>query len=168
MLSNQSLRKEFLLLQRQAKDKTDKILNSLCKVAPESSLLNLGDAVVSRKMIKKLWDCLPEEVDAFTYDSIDELTSAGRDLLPANMDATVVLHCGWDVLSFRTTLRAAWEGYSTFCNIDTETFNICIYPDSLEWYVICAGRHLYPMDCRVGQQPRIATAATGLAGSDVL
>ena len=162
MRSSEFLRKEFLLLQRRSNKKIDKIMNSVCKISPNSNLLMLGEAFVSRQMIKKLWDYLPEEVDAFSYESIDRLTSVGRDFLPTNMDSTVILHVGWDVLSFRTTLRAAWEGYPTFCNLDIEAFNICIYPDSVKWYVICAGQHLYPMDCRGGQQPIIATAGMRL------
>jgi hypothetical protein len=158
MRSDQLLRKEFLLLQRQLNNKIDKIMNSLRRIDPNSNTLTLGDAIASRQMIKKLWDFLPEEADAFSYESIDRLTSDGRDLLPANIDSSVILHVGWDVLSFKTTLRAAWEGYPTFCELDIETFNICIYPDSFKWYVICAGHHFYPMDCRGGQRPIIATA----------
>ena|SRR2546422_3971016 len=162
MLSDQSFRKEFLLLTRRMNNKIDKIMNSLCKIDPNSNILTLGEAVASRQMVKKLWDFLPKEADAFSYESIDRLTSNGRDFLPANMDSSVILHIGWDVLSFMTTLRAAWEGYRTFCELDIETFNICIYPDSFKWYVICAGRHLYPMDCRIGQRPVIATAGIRL------
>jgi hypothetical protein len=67
-----------------------------------------------------------------------------------------MLHLGWDAPSFSTTLEAAWKGHPNFFELNTDTYNSCVYPGSFEWYVIRAGRNLYPMNCSLNEKPQIA------------
>lgn len=40
----------------------------------------------------------------------------------------------------------AWDVWYELKNIDTvETYNVCVYPHSINWYIIRAGENLYPM-----------------------
>lgn len=100
----------------------------------------------SRHLVKELWDLLPPEQDAIQFNDVQQQTRTGlENLAIQNIEQPVTLHLGWDVLAFSCTLEAAWFSWEFFAHIDTETWNCCIYPEDLGWFVVRAGSGLYPM-----------------------
>jgi hypothetical protein len=147
MVTNRQLKIDLLKEQNQYTRNIEQIVQALSAADPNASILSLEKAVASRSLVKKLWDLLPNEQESHVFITVEDQTNKGRALLPAsNFSLPVTLHLGWDILAFSCTLEAAWHTWQKFSTlIGTETFNCCIYPDSLEWYVVRAGGNLYPM-----------------------
>lgn len=146
MATNRQLKINFL------KDQTDfsllvkSILLELTKIDNCSSLLPIEKAIASRTLNKALWDSLPDESESFQFDEINEQMVKGKEILPTtDLKQKVTLHLGWDILSFSCSLEAAWFAWTNFHSLNITTFNCCIYPENLDWYIIRAGSNLYPM-----------------------
>lgn len=135
------------------------MLTSLRTMDPGATLLPLVDARVSRDVVARLWESLPDESSARVFPTEEGLTTEGAPLLHAPLDTPVVLHLGWDTFCMRTTLEAAWYTWPAFCHSSTEAYNACVYPDSLEWYIVRAGTSLYPMECLSGAEPAMRSGA---------
>lgn len=147
MVTNRQLKIDLLKSQNEYAQTIHKILAELSVLDPGAALLPIEKAVASRALVKQLWELLPEEKNCYAFEGVEEQTLTGRALLPAT-DALqpVTLHLGWDVLGFSCSLEAAWTGWKNFHTLTTtESFNCCIYPTHLEWYVVRAGYNLYPM-----------------------
>lgn len=157
MLFIREIKKEYIINRNKNRKIISSILDALHVFDENAKLLSLEEAINSRDLIKKFWDALPNEYYAFHYESIDEMIRDGEKFLPSDKKIQITLHLGWEVLSFSTTLEAAWKGHPKFFELNTETYNSCIYPGSFEWYVIRAGRHLYPMNCSLNEKPQIIT-----------
>ncbi len=122
------------------------ILNEIKQFDEHACLLPVNKAMASRSLIKKLWDFLPGEQDSIVFNDIEEQTLKGLHTLPAtDLAQRITLHLGWDCLSFSCTLSAAWNAWDKFCLLSTETYNCCIYPNDLDWFIVRAGINLYPM-----------------------
>jgi len=146
MALNRQLKIKLFKDQSEYERNIQKILSELTKVDPASFLQPIEKAVASRSLVKKLWDLLPDEQDCFGFNSVEEQTIAGRLLLPtSNLTQVVTMHLGWDVLSFSCSLEAAWQTWLHFNTLNTDTFNCCIYPANIDWYVVRAGTNFYPM-----------------------
>jgi hypothetical protein len=161
MLANQDLRKTQKLAALQEAQIIKAIEASLISIDPNVRLLPVEKALVSRTVVKKLWDLLPDEHLSYRYASVQELKINGQGFLIGDSETPVLLHFGWDVLAVTTTLRAAWEAITTYSEISIDTYNTCIYPASLDWYVIRAGTNLYPMDCLSGDTATLLKLETG-------
>lgn len=156
MLAKQTLKKAQLLAANQQAQVIGAIRSALSVVDPNAHPLTVEAALVSRTLTKQLWEILPDEHFSYRFGTIDELENSGKRLFKDHFDVPVTLHLGWDTLAFSTTLRAAWETMASYYKIDTiDTYNTCIYPNSLNWYVVRAGTHLYPMDCLSGETGRL-------------
>lgn len=146
MAANRQLKMELLKDQNHYTRNIGKILLELSKGDPGAFLLPVEKALASRALVKKLWDLLPGEQYCYTFNSVEEQTRDGGTLLPSlDLTQKVVLHLGWDVLGFSCSLEAAWQTWPNFSHLDTDTFNCCVYPEDLDWYVVRAGASLYPM-----------------------
>lgn len=146
MATIRQLKIELLKDQNEYSRVIQKILSALLQVDAHASLLPVEKATASRILVKKLWDILPGEHESFQFDSVDEQTAKGGKYLPAaDFNQNITLHLGWDILSFRCSFEAAWHTWEIFNTLNTDTFNCCIYPESLEWYIVRAGNNLYPM-----------------------
>jgi hypothetical protein len=146
MATNRQLKIDLLKDQNNCLQLIHKILSKLLQVDAQASLLPVEKATASRILVKKLWEVLPEEHESCQFENVEEQTTKGRGYLPTNeFSQNVTLHLGWDVLSFSCTLEAAWQSWKDFNALNIDTFNCCIYPDSLGWYIIRAGNNLYPM-----------------------
>jgi hypothetical protein len=147
MPTNRQLKIDWLKEQNNLSVEIQKILSALAHIDPHASLLPLEKAMASRSLIKKLWDLLPDEYYSYRFNSEEEQTINGKVLLPtSDLMQPVTLHLGWDVLAFSCSLEAAWHAWNDFnraARIDA--YNCCIYPASLDWYVVRAGIQLYPM-----------------------
>jgi hypothetical protein len=157
MLFIRETKKEFIIKRNKNRKIISSILDALNVFDKNAKLLSLEEAINSRDLIKKFWDALPGEHNAFHYESVEEMIREGEKFLPSDKKLQITLHLGWDVLSFSTTLEAAWKADSEIFELNTETYNSCIYPGSFEWYVIRAGRYLYPMNCLLNEKPQITT-----------
>jgi len=122
------------------------VLDALRRHDPVSTAATLPAARASREIVRHLWDTLPDESEAFVFASPRDLVSRGAWCLDRIANPAVTLHLGWDDMCFRSTLRAAWSAWPEFASSSTDAFNCCIYPDSFDWHIVCAGVHLYPMD----------------------
>lgn len=146
MATNRQLK---LALRKERNDYSHKIqhiLSRLTALDVSASLLPLEQAIASRTLMKKLWELLPDEGASYSFDTIEEQTIRAREYLPATAFTQIVtLHLGWDVLGFRCTLEAAWLAWKDFHTLDTDTFNACVYPDNLDWFIVRAGHNVYPM-----------------------
>jgi hypothetical protein len=160
MLANQDLRKTQKLAAQKEARIIKAIEASLMGIDPNVKLLPIEKALVSQTIVNKLWDILPDEHLSYHYASVEELKINGQGFLIGDPDSPVILHFGWDVLAVTTTLRAAWEAVTTYSEISIDTYNTCIYPASLDWYVIRAGTNLYPMDCLSGDTATILKLTT--------
>ena len=107
MLANQTLRKIQLLTLRKEAQIIEAIQSALTGVDPNAQLLPLEKALVSRTVNKELWEALPNENQAYQYNSVQELMREGRQFLQDELQAPIILHLGWDMLAFVTTLKAA-------------------------------------------------------------
>jgi hypothetical protein len=146
MATNRQLKIDLLKDQNDYSRKIQSILSELLQIDVKASLLPIDKAIASRILVKKLWDLLPDQRDSFQFDNADEQTSKGSEYLSTgDFTQNVILHLGWDVLSFSCSMEAAWESWKNFNMLNTDTFNCCIYPENLEWYIIRAGNNLYPM-----------------------
>jgi hypothetical protein len=147
MNSNQRLRKEFLIERARTEAAVTPALQALLTCDPTTAIASLKHSRTSRRQtVRRLWDALPDESDAYSFKSIDELVASGSWCLAGLGDPTVTLHLGWDELCFLATLQAAWSAWPAFASSSVDAFNCCIYPESLEWYIVRAGTHLYPME----------------------
>lgn len=153
MLACQSLKKLSLVRRRAHGSHAGAVLTALHTRDPDAALLALVDAWVSRDIVARLWESLPDESSACVFPTEEALTTEGARLLPAPLDTPVVLHLGWETFCVRTTLDAAWYTWPAFCHSGTEAYNACVYPESLEWYIVRAGTSLYPMECLSGAEP---------------
>ena len=153
MKSFQSLRKDYLLARHECDRTLTAVLDALVSLEPSSRTATLSEALASQRVVRLLWDQLPEEHLAHQYPSPFETTSQALWCLSGLGNPNVTLHLGWGGLSFATSLSAAWTAWPTFAALTTDTYNSCIYPPTLQWYLIRAGRHLYPMDCRTSERP---------------
>lgn len=146
MATNRQLKIDLLKEQTDFARQIQSILSSLAALDAKASLLPMEKAIASRTLVKKLWDLLPEEYESYYLADEENLTDALIKYLPTvSLSQNVTLHLGWDVLSFSCTLEAAWFGWRNYNSISIDTFNSCIYPDSLDWYIIRAGNNFYPM-----------------------
>lgn len=121
------------------------ILSELLQRDAKAFVLSTDRSVASRALIKKLWDALPDEQYSYQFNNTGEQTEKGKAYLPQDLTQTVTMHLGWDVMCFTCSLEAAWFAWNNFNTMNTDTFNCCIYPAGLEWYIIRAGNALYPM-----------------------
>jgi hypothetical protein len=146
MATNRQLKIDLLKDQNDYSRKIQSILSELLQIDAKASLLSIDKAIASRILVKKLWDVLPDEEDSYQFNDIDDQTNKATEYLPiGDFTQNVTLHLGWDVMSFVCSLEAAWFAWKNFNTLSTDTFNCCIYPDNLEWYIIRAGNNLYPM-----------------------
>lgn len=146
MATNRKLKIDLLKDQNDYSRKIQSILSGLSQVDVKASLLPIEKAIASRILIKKLWDALPDEYDSYQFDDIEEQTTKGKKYLPTvDFNQSVTIHLGWDIMSFACSLDAAWQSWKYFHALSIDTFNCCIYPDNLEWYIVRAGNNLYPM-----------------------
>lgn len=123
------------------------ILAELFKIDRNASLLTTENSIASRTLVKKLWDALPDEHESYQFNGTSEQTAHAAASLPvADPAQNVTLHLGWDLLCFSCSFKAAWHAWDNFNTINTDTFNSCIYPEDLEWYIVRAGNNLYPMN----------------------
>lgn len=135
----------------------DAVLAALRVFDPDVAPLDLTAARVSHTIAASLWQALPDEHEARAFESEELLTANGASVLPHDTAERITLHLGFHHLAVRTTVEAAWHAWPGFCRVDAvETYNTCMYPDSLRWYIVRAGTHLYPMRCDVGPDPVLA------------
>lgn len=153
MLAHQSLRKATLVTRQAIDAEVGAVLKALHAYDPESALLTLPDAWASRELAGRLWKALPDESDAYAFESVEALTAAGEAVLEAPPGDPVTLHLGWDTFAVRTTLQAAWHAWPHFHDVSIDAHNVLVYPDSVRWYIARAGTHLYPMTCASGPEP---------------
>src|SRR5512133_2127691 len=139
------LRKELLLQQRASERLVAEILAALRETDASSCVLDMAGSRSARVIAKRLWDLLPDEHTSYGFDSPEELMTSGSWCLDGLGDPRITLCLGWDGLSFQSSLHAAWLGWPKFASRSAETFNALVFPDSLEWYIVRAGRRLYPM-----------------------
>ena len=126
--------------------KMQSILSALLAIDQNATVLTIDKAVASRTLVKTLWDLLPVEQESHAYDTIAEQTTQALNYLPTtDLTQNVTLQLGWDLLCFNCTLEAAWHAWQNFNTLDIDTFNCCIYPEHLEWYMVRAGNNFYPM-----------------------
>jgi hypothetical protein len=146
MAINRQLKIDLLKDENEYSRNIQRILSELSQIDAKVSLFSIERAIASRILIKKLWDALPNEQDSYHYNDIDEQTIKAKEYLPTvDLTENVSLHLGWDVLGFTCSMEAAWYTWKNFNTLSTDTFNCCIYPQHLEWYIIRAGNSLYPM-----------------------
>lgn len=155
MLIQQILRKELLIAQHETAKICLAISSALASLDPDSRISTIQEALTAQRIVKRLWDLLPNEFYSYTYSSPAQIVSQGSWCLRGLGNPLVLFQLGWGALSFRTTLQAAWKAWPNFADLCTETFNTCIVPDSMEWYLIRAGRHLYPMRCSSSETPTL-------------
>jgi hypothetical protein len=155
MRAHQTFKKLQLLAARKEAQIVGSILVALSPLDPLVQPLALEKARVSRTVINTLWDALPPEHLAYQCSSIEALKMRGQQFLSDKLDTPIILHCGWDMVAFATTVRAAWETMETYYHLSTEGYNTCMYPESFNWFVIRAGKNLYPMDCGVAETPTL-------------
>lgn len=149
MATNRQLKINLLKDQNDFSLLVKSILLELNKIDNNSFLLPLEKAIASRALNKTLWDFLPDESESFQFSGIDEQMIKGKEMLPTtDLKQIITLHLGWDTLSFSCSLEAAWFAWINFKSLNTDTFNCCIYPENLDWYIIRAGSNLYPMNFR--------------------
>jgi len=157
MQKNLLLKKQYLKTKTKYASLITTILNNLRKIDKEATILSLEDAIASQELIKKLWEFLPDEYEAYKYDGEDEQIAKGVIFLSKKSLSTKVnIHFGWDLLSFNTTLEAAWYAWKYFFYLDSiHTYNNCIYPEKIDWYFIRAGKNLYPMEFNEENLPKM-------------
>lgn len=146
MATNRQLKINFIKEQHDFSLLVKTILGELQKVDPNSFLLPMEKAIASRTLSKTLWEMLPDEMDSIQFNDIPEQIVKGRAFLPEpHLKQIVTLHLGWDTLSFSCSFEAAWFAWNGFHSLGTDTFNCCIYPENIDWFIIRAGANLYPM-----------------------
>jgi hypothetical protein len=123
------------------------ILSTLQTVDPNAALVPVPLAIASKALIKHLWQVLPAEYNAYRFASVEHLVAEGQWCIAPYGQDRITFHCGWDVVAYTTTTQAAWTTWPLFANLNLDTYNCCIYPESLAWYIIRAGWYLYPVDC---------------------
>ncbi len=121
------------------------ILAGLRSIDPLAEAAPLATLLASKAMVRELWQLAPDESQAFRFDSPEALTTDGRWSIESFGPSPVTLHLGWDCLCFLCSLEAAWSAWPLFCRATTDTFNAAVYPETLEWVVLRAGSHLYPL-----------------------
>jgi hypothetical protein len=143
---NKKLKLEFLKDVNNFNNLVSLILNELIIIDKNAKQLPLNLSLASQNLTGKLWKFAPEEYGAYKFRNIKQQTEEGKELLPTkNFNENVTIHFGWNTLSFDTSLNAAWFSWIKFCQSNTDTFNCCLYPKNLDWYVLRAGTNLYPM-----------------------
>lgn len=142
-----TLRKKMIIAQREVAKTFSIISGALLSIDPNSRPTTTEESKAFQTVAKHLWELLPDENDSYTYDSPADLLSRGSWCLQGLGNPNVVFQLGWSGISFHTSLQAAWTAWPIFASHNTDTFNSCIFPESLAWYLIRAGRHLYPMQC---------------------
>lgn len=161
MASNRQLKIDLLNAQNGYARIVEKAILALTAVDPNAGFAPIEQAIASRALVKKLWELLPDEHEAFRFESDEDLMSCGKAYLPSiNYQQPVVLHMGWDILCFSCSLEAAWLAWPAFKSLNQDAFNSCVYPANLEWYVIRAGNNLYPMFFENGRYCLKATPST--------
>ena len=124
------------------------ILQELMRTDPQAAPLPIAQAVASRSLVQQLWDALPDESESILFEDFETQTTQGISHVPTtDFSQQVTVHLGWDLLAFSCSLEAAWHSWAGFNSLSTDTFNCCIYPPSLSWYVMREGHNLYPMKC---------------------
>ena len=147
MRLQQTLRKTLLHARSRHTRLLTAVQQALQHADDRAAPLSLAAALASKELVRHLWDALPAEASAYRYASIEQLTTDGRWCVAHALDERVTLHLGWDVIGFTTSVQAAWEMWPSFATLNTDTYNVCVYPESLGWYIIRAGTRLYPIDC---------------------
>jgi hypothetical protein len=146
MITHRQLKLDLLKEQNDFLQVTRAIITGILPLDPNAALCPVEKAIASRSLVKKFWDMLPGEEDCYSFTDIEEQSSTGKSLLlQPDFSQVVTLHLGWDLLCFSCTFEAAWDSWASFNTLNTDTFNACIYPSNLEWFVIRAGNNLYPM-----------------------
>ena len=146
MATNRQLKINLLKDQNDFSLVVKSILFELNKIDNNSFLLPIEKGIASRTLNKILWDLLPDESESIQFTDINEQTNKGLEIFPTtDLKQIVTLHLGWDMLSFSCSLESAWFSWTNFHSLDTNTYNCCIYPENLDWFIIRAGSNLYPM-----------------------
>ncbi|MBF9223042.1 hypothetical protein [Hymenobacter ruricola] len=161
MATNRQLKIDLLKAQNDYSRLVEQVVQALATVDPSARATRVEQAVASRALVGKLWDLLPDEHKSFQFKSGEEMLRNGRDYLPATgHQQPVILHLGWDILSFSCSFEAAWLAWPDFHKLGQEAFNSCVYPANLAWYIIRAGTNLYPMVLENGQYCLKTTQST--------
>ncbi len=155
MLAHQSFKKDLLSSRHKYTEQVKPVLSTLRQFDPTAALLDLPQAWASRDLVAALWKALPDEYCAYKFESEEALTEHGAAVLNRDLAEPVTLHLGWETFCVRATLEAAWYAWPKFCHTSLEAYNTCLYPESLRWYIVRAGRNLYPMDCGAGAKPEL-------------
>lgn len=143
---NNKLKLKLLKDRNKFKRLLSTILGELHSIDLNATQRPAAVSLASRNLVKELWGNLPEEHSALKFNDIREQTEKGKNRLPTrNFDEIITVHFGWDILCFECSLGAAWNSWINFCGNSPETFNCCIYPNDLDWFIIRAGTNLYPM-----------------------
>jgi hypothetical protein len=154
MRADKCLKKELLHGRRRYAAEVASVLDALRRMDPDAAMLELPEAWASRDLTDALWNALPEERDAPTFESEEALTEQGAASLVGDLEQQVVLHLGRGTFAVRCTLPAAWYPWPAFCRMNTDGYNACVYPDSFGWYIVRAGTNLYVMTCTAAATDR--------------
>ena len=144
---NKQLQIEYLKRKNKIRNLRNQILEILKVNDNNARSLDIDEIISSRETAKVLWNMLPDEFDAYRYSNLDEQRVKGSKFLEKKqLDKKVIIHFAWDSLCFETTLENAWNSWYELNNLDSvETYNTCIFPLPVDWYIIRAGVNLYPM-----------------------
>ncbi len=145
----------MLTARRRSSDLVGRILTDLRSVDPLAEVAPLATLLASKSVVSDLWKLAPDESQAFRFESPEALTTEGGWSIESFGSPRVTLHLGWDNLCFLCSLDASWSAWPLFCHLTTDTFNAAVYPDTLEWAVLRAGSHLYPLLLNRGPEPEI-------------
>lgn len=149
MKINQILKKEFLSNKNNITRFNNKILDILNENSTNSYILSINEALLSKSLVKKLWRCTDGK--GF-YNYFDIKDNNFEVLNYFDLEQIVTLHLGWDILSYSCNLKSALLSFEKFKNIEInsfgdiyETFNLCVYPNTIDWCLIFAGHNFYPI-----------------------
>jgi hypothetical protein len=145
----------MLSARRSSSELVAHILTDLRSVDPLADVAPLATLLASKAVVSDLWQLAPDESQAFRFASPEALANEGRWSIAGLGCPRVTLHLGWDNLCFLCSLEASWSAWPLFCHLTTETFNAAVYPDTLEWVVLRAGSHLYPLLLNSGRDPKL-------------
>src|SRR5690349_3263365 len=140
MITNRQLKLELVKEQNNYVQIVRSVLSGILMIDPSATVHPTEKAIASRSLVKKLWEMLPGEEQSYQFSDIAEQTKEGVAFLRSYaFSQPVTLHLGWDLLCFSCTLKAAWESWNYFSELNNDTYNACIYPADIGWYVVRAG-----------------------------
>jgi hypothetical protein len=158
VLASQRLRRELLLARRRSQALVQAILGPLRELDPQASEASLAATMASKRLVEQIWKALPGEERAHVYGSPEDLVTQGGWCLARLGSPRVTLHLGWQELCFDCSLDAAWRAWPRFCSVATDAYNAVIYPETLSWALVRAGRHLYPLRLDQGENAELMAA----------